>query len=238
MTRVAAQEGFEAFISEAIEITYREFNVITALQGVHTPGSGTVDRLLKQSDTLDRRVVRPELRAFRADVMEQFNVLLEYVTSDAGIEAYRDELLATDRYAQSIRDSVAPERRERLQDRLVARQKRLGDAIEPIVTSPHEEYWAALLEQYDREGALALVEENFEFTGPLRADRDGFALQTQIDPSDVLSGVGSLLGDAIPAFTVEYTDEAVRAMRTAERQVIAETKADVERRFDAHGSGG
>ncbi|MFB6228770.1 MAG: hypothetical protein ABEH88_09470 [Halobacteriales archaeon] len=238
MTRVAAQEGFEAFISEAIEITYREFNVITALQGVHTPGSGTVDRLLKQSDTLDRRVVRPELRAFRADVMEQFNVLLEYVTSHAGIEAYREELLATDRYAQSLRDSLSPERRKRLQDRLVARQKRLGDAIEPIVTSPHDEYWSALVEEYDRNAALALIEENFEFTSLLREERNAFAMEVRIDPADVLSGVGSLLGSAIPAFTVEYTDEAVRAMRTAERRVIAETRAEVESRFVEYGAGG
>lgn len=237
MTRAAAREGFEAFISEAIEITYREFNVVTALQGVRTPGSGTVDRLLKQSDALDRRVVRPELRAFRADVMEQFSVLLRYVTSDAGIDAYREELLATDRYAQSLRDSLPPERRKRLQDRLVARQKRLGDAIEPIVTSPHEEYWAALITEYDREAALALIEEHFEFTGLLRKETDAFAFETRIDPSDILSGVGSLLGNAIPAFTVGYTDEAVRAMRTAERQVIAETKAELERRFDAHEPG-
>ncbi len=238
MTRAAAQKGFETFIAEAIQLTYREFNVITALQGVNTPGSGTIDRLLKQSDTLDRRVVRPELRAFRADVMEQFDILLDYVTSDADIDAYRDELLATDRYAQSLRDSIPPERQNRLRNRLVVRQKRLGDAIEPIVTSPHDEYWVALIEEYDRESALCLVEENFEFTGLVREERDAFAMEARVDPSDVLSGIGSLLGDAIPAFTVEYTDEAVRAMRTAERQVIAETKAEVERRFDADGSGG
>jgi hypothetical protein len=237
VTRAAARDGFETFITDAIEATYREFNVVAALQGARTPGSGTVDRLLKQSDTLDRRVVRPELSAFRTDVIDQFDVLLEYVTSDADIGAYRGELLATDRYAQSMRDSLSPDRRERLEDRLLARQKRLGDAIEPIVTSPREEYWAALLEEYDRESALALVEENFEFTALVREERDAFALQTRIDPADVLSGVGTLLGGAMPTFTVEYTDEAVRAMRTAERQVIAETRAEIERRFDARGSG-
>jgi hypothetical protein len=237
VTRAAARDGFEAFISDAIETTYREFNVVSALQGARTPGSRTVDRLLKRSDTLDRRVVRPELRAFRADVIEQFDILLEYVTADTGIEAHREELLATDRYAQSMRDSLSPDRREHLEDRLLARQKRLGDAIEPIVTSPREEYWAALLEEYDRQSALDLVEENFEFTALLREERDAFALQTRIDPGDVLSRVGSFLGGAMPTFTIEYTDEAVRAMRTAERQVIVETQTEVERRFDASESG-
>jgi hypothetical protein len=237
VTRGAAREGFETFITEAIETTYREFNVVAALQGARTPGSGTVDRLLKRSEALDRRVVQPELRAFRADVVDQFDVLLEYVTAEEGIEPYREKLLAADRYAESIREDVPADRRKRLENRLVARQKRLGDAIEPIVNSSHGEYWTALLETFDRDDALALVEEHFEFTGPLREDRDAFALQTRIDPGEILSGVGSLLGGAMPTITVEYTDEAVRAMRTAERQVIAETKTDVERRFDAAGDG-
>lgn len=237
MTRAAAREGFEAFITDAVETTYREFNVVAALQGTRTPGSGTIDRLLKQSDALDRRVVRPELRAFQADVLDQFDVLLEYVTSGEDIGAYREELLAADRYAQSMREGVSPERRERLEDRLIARQERLGDAIEPIVASARDDYWAALAETFDREGALALVEEHFEFTGPLREHRDAFVLRTRIDPGDVLSGVGSLLGGAMPTITVEYTDEAVRAMRTAERQVIAETKAEIEERFDAADAG-
>ena len=57
VTREAAREGFRAFIGDAVDATYREFNVVAALQGAHTPGSGTIDRLLKQSDALDRRYV-------------------------------------------------------------------------------------------------------------------------------------------------------------------------------------
>jgi len=235
VTRAAAREAFETFITDAVEATYREFNVVAALQGARTPGSGTVDRLLKRSDALDRRVVRPELRAFRADVIDQFDVLLAYVTSGEDVEAYREELLAADRYANSMREGLPPDRRKRLEDRLLARQRRLGDAIEPIVASPRDGYWPALLEAFDREGALALIEEHFEFTGPLREERDAFALRTRIDPADVLPGVGSLLGSAMPEITVEYTDEAVRAMREAERRVIAETRAEIRERFDAAG---
>lgn len=233
MTRAAAREGFETFIRDAVETTYREFNVVAALQGTRGPGSDVVDRLLKQSAALDRHVVRPELRAFRRDVIDQFEILLEYVASEEPIEGYREELLAADRYAQSIRTTVPPERRERLRDRLLSRQRKLGDAIEPIVASPRDSYWRALVESFDRAAALSLIETHFEFTGPLRDHRDAFVLRTRVDPGDVLSGAASLLGGAMPAVTVEYTDEAVRAMRHAEREVIAETSAEVEERFDA-----
>jgi hypothetical protein len=233
VTRTAAREGFEAFIGDAVERTYREFNVVAALQGARGPGSDVVDRLLKRSGALDRRVVRPELRAFQRDVMDQFDVLLEYVASDDPVEAYREELLAADRYAQSLRESIPAERRERLEDRLLARQRELGDAIEPIVASSRDSYWRALVESFEQEGALTLVERHFEFTGPLRDHRDAFVLRTRIDPGDVLSGAVSILGGAMPTFTVEYTDEAVRAMRHAEREVIAETRVEVEERFDA-----
>ena len=233
MTRTAAREGFQAFIADAVEHTYREFDVVAALEGTHGPGSDTIDRLLKRSDALNRRVVRPELRAFRTDVIDQFDVLLEYVASGDDIEAYREELLAADRYAQSMRDTLPRDRRERLRSRLLARQRRLGEAIEPIVAAEEDAYWAALLETFDREEALELVEERFTFTGPLREDRDAFVLQTEIDPGDVLSGVGSLLGGVLPTITVEYTDEAVRAMRNAEKQVIADTQVEIEARFDA-----
>jgi len=233
VTREAAREGFRAFIGDAVDATYREFNVVAALQGAHTPGSGTIDRLLKQSDALDRRVVRPELRAFKSDVLDQFEVLLEYVDSGEPIGAYREELLAADRYAQSMRETVDSGRRRRLEDRLIERQQGLGDAIAPVVDSPHDDYWVAVADTLDREAAIDLVETHFEFSGPLRAHRDAFVLRTRIDPGEILSGAASLLGGAMPTITVEYTDEAIRAMRTAEREVIAEARADVEERFDA-----
>ncbi|MFB6295406.1 MAG: hypothetical protein ABEH66_01010 [Halobacteriales archaeon] len=233
MTRAAALEGFEEFIGEAVQATYREFNVVAALQGANTPGSNVVDRLLKQSEALDRRVVRPELRAFQSDVIDQFEILLSYVDSGEPIGAYREDLLAADRYAKSLRESVSGERRERLEDLLVERQQRLGDAIEPIVASPDDSFWRALVESFDREAAQHLIETHFEFTGPLQTHPDAFVLQTRIDPGDILSGPASLLGSAMPSLTVEYTDEALRAMRAAEAEVIRETQAEVEDRFDA-----
>lgn len=232
MTRTAARDGFETFIDAAIEKTYSEFSVASALQGTRGPGSNVIDRLLKQSDALDRRVVKPELRAFRSDVLSQFEVVLDYATGEEPIERYREELLAADRYAKSMRPTLGAERAAEIRDRLVDRQRRLGDAVEPIVASPEAEFWPAVEQALEEAQAIDLVETHFEFTGPLRDDRDAFVLETTIDAGEILSGFAGLLAGAAPTFSVEYTDEAVRAMRAAEQAIVAETTAEVRSRFD------
>jgi hypothetical protein len=231
VTRQAAREGFETFVDDAIAVTAEEFSVARALrQGVRGPGGRVVDRLLKDSDALWERVVRPELDAYRDQICTQFDVVLDYVADDAGIDAYRADILAVDSYAEALRDTVRGERRERIHDDLVARQQALGDAVAPLVAAPEEEFWAALATAYDHDRAVSLVEDHFAFTGPLRAERDAYVMATTFDPADVLGGFGSLLG-GLPTVEVEYTDEAIRSMRRAEQTVIAETKREITRRF-------
>lgn len=231
MTREAARTGFETFVEDAITYTAEEFSVSRALrQGTRGPGGSVVDRLLKNSDALWERVVRPELDAYRDQILSQFDVVLDYVEDDAGIDAYRDDLLAVDSYAGALRETLDPERRARIQNDLVTRQQRLGDAVEPLVAAPEGDFWAALEGAFEHDRAVSLVEDHFAFTGPLRAERDAFQMAVTFDPADVLGGLGSLLG-GLPTVEVDYTDEAIRAMRRAEQRVIAETKRDIGRRL-------
>ena len=231
MTREAARTGFETFVEDAVTVTAEQFSVSRALrQGVRGPGGRLVDRLLKNSDALWERVVRPELDDYRDQILRQFDVVLDYVEDDAGIDAYRSDILAVDSYAASLREDVGANRRSDIHDALVTRQQRLGDAVEPLVTAPEDEFWAALETTYDRERAASLVENHFAFTGPLREWRPAFRMATTFDPADVVGGLGSLLG-GLPTVEVEYTDEAIRAMRRAEQTVITETRREVDRRL-------
>jgi len=60
---------------------------------------------------------------------------------------------------------------------------------------------------------------------------DIIARDTQFDPADILGGASGLLAGRLPTIEVEYTDEALRSMRRAERQVIDETKTEIARRY-------
>lgn len=232
MTREAARTGFEQFVEDAIDVTAEQFSVSRALrQGVRGPGGKAVDQLLKDSETLWRRVVQPELDAYRDQILTQFDIVLDYAESDAGIDAYREELLAVDSYAEALRDDIGTKRRAELHDRLVARQQGLGDAVVPIVEAEADDFWQAAAAAFDREQATSLVEDHFTFTTPLREHRSAFRMQTSFDPGDVLGGLGSLLGSGLPTVEVEYTDEALRSMRRAEQTVIAETKRELDHHF-------
>jgi len=232
VTRDAARAGFERFVEDAITHTAEQFSVSRALrQGVRGPGGKAVDRLLNDSDALWERVVQPELDAYRDEILQQFDVVLDYVESEEPIDAYRRDLLAVDSYAGALRDDITGERRETIHDELVARHRRLGDAVTPIVGAAADDFWTAASTVFDRAAATALVEDHFTFTTPLQERRDAYRMQTAFDPSEVLGGLGSLLGGGLPRIEVEYTDEALRSMRRAEQRVIAETKRELDRHF-------
>ena len=223
MTRRAVAAGFESFVDDALSAAADEFSVSRALAGA----SGPVDRLLDRSDALHRRVVRPELRSYRRSILDQFDATLDRAEAvAAGAEPDGPAaLLASDPFADALRPALSPARRERLRDRLVERQRRLSEAVVPLLDHPADEFWPAVVGALDRRTAERLVGEQFRFTEPVVADRDAFAFTTRIDTGELLAlPIG-------PTITVEYTDEAVRAMRAAEARVIETAEREIDRRY-------
>lgn len=229
MTREAVVEGYERFLGDAVEQTVEAFSLTRAVQnGVETPGSGLVDKLLKNSERVQQTVVQPELEGFRDRAFEQFDVLLDYAESDEGIEAYRDPLTSVGAFETELRDDLSPERREEVLDFMVGRYERFGDALVPLLESDETEFWPAAVAALTADQAHELVEEHFRYTKPLREYPDAFRLVATVDASDVIGPFGLLAG----SLTVVYTDEAVRATAAAEDTVIREVKGEIDSRFD------
>ena len=232
MTRAAVRQGFEHFVEDAIDTTAEHFSVARALRnGVSGPGGSAVDRLLKSSDTIWRRVVEPELQTYRRQTLAQFDAILDYAESDEGIEAYRKQIFEHDAFASAIREDVTQARRSEVVEALLERHRKLGDATVPLIESPEDDFWEAARTTIDREAAERLVEQRFVFVDPIRPHTDAIAMRTTLDPGEVLGGLGGLLGGGLPTLDVEYTDEAIRAMRRAEQAVITDAKQEIDRRF-------
>jgi hypothetical protein len=229
VTREAVVEGYERFLGDAVEQTVEAFSLTRAVQnGVETPGSGLVDKLLKNSERVQQTVVQPELEGFRDRAFEQFDVLLDYAESDEGIEAYRDPLTSVGAFETELRDDLSSERREEVLDFMVGRYERFGDALVPLLESDETEFWPAAVAALTADQAHELVEEHFRYTRPLREYPDAFRLVATVDASDVIGPFGLLAG----SLTVVYTDEAVRATAAAEDTVIREVKGEIDSRFD------
>ena len=229
MTREAVVQGYERFVGDAIEQTVEEFSLTRALQnGVSAPGGGIVDKLLKNSGRVRRKVVQPELDMYRDRAFEQFDVLLDYVVSDEEIDAYRDRLADVGAFEQEFREDLPSERRETVLDFMMGRYERLGEALVPLIDSPETEFWEAAVAELNAEEATVLVEEHFRYTRPLREYPDAFQLVASIKGTDVFGPFGLAFG----SIDVIYTEEAIRATTVAEEAVIEETKGDIADRFE------
>ncbi len=232
MTREAVIDGFEEFISEAITETMAEFSVTRALQnGVQGPGSRTVDRLVKETPTIQQEVVEPQLRSYRDQTVNQFNVILDYAESDDPIDAYRQELLDVGAFASEIRTGIPERRQQQAREALIERHRQLGDAVVPLLESPESTFWGAARDALTADESNRLVETHFAFSQPIQEYSDAYALSTELDLSIVLGRVGRLLGD--PTIEVEYTDEALRALQRAEQQVIHNAKQEIATKFES-----
>ncbi|AFZ74350.1 hypothetical protein [Natronobacterium gregoryi] len=230
MTRTAAESGFETFVNDTIETTRREFSVARALEGTGLGAGGiVVDKLRRNADALERAVVEPELDTYRRRSVEQFRLVLECVDSGEPVDAVADELLERDGYVAALAPQAEPSKRRAIEEATLERLQRLRDGVEPIVQRPEKRFWPAARAAFDAGEATDLVDEAFPFTDPLQRHREAFAFVVEVDPGDVLGGRFTA---SLPSVSLEYTDEAVRAMCRAERQVIAETKREIGRQFD------
>lgn len=230
MTRTAARRGFETLLEELSEAAIEEFDVGAALEGSASgPAGKAIDRLVGESRLVRREVVRPELRTYREDTLDQFDVLLEYVEDDVHFNEYVDDVLAEDRFVDALRPDVSRERRAEVLEWLAKERHALASAVEPIVGAPEPEFWPAVRTAFDREEARAFVDEQFRLAEPFRRHGDAFAFQAELDPGDLLGGP---LTSRLPTISVEYTTEAARALEHAERTVLEETNSEIERRFD------
>lgn len=215
MTRQAVRAGFVHFVDRAVDATAEAFSVGRALGGRWGPATRAIDGLAGRSDTLQARLVEPELEAYRGQVIEQFDVLLDAVESDEPVAARREAVLARDAFLDALRPDLPAERRERIEDEVFARHADLGEAVRPLLAAESDDFWAAADAALSVADTKALVREQFAFTEPLRAHRNAFRFATTLEPG----------------IELEFTDEAIRAMHRAERQVVAETLAEVDARL-------
>jgi hypothetical protein len=232
MTRTAARRGFDHYVSEMMDVAFREFDVVAAMTDGSRRGSNrVVNRLLKKSERLERRVVKPELDDYERSIEQQFDIVLDYAADrDASFDEYRDDILARDLFARQLDPGLSSSEAAAVRDRILERHRTIGEATRPLLDADADEFWDAMVETFDHEEARDRIEQYFAFTDPVRDHPDAFRFETTVDTGAI---VGGIVGKGLPSITVEFTEEAIRTMHRAETVVTDRALREADRQYDA-----
>jgi hypothetical protein len=232
MTREAVEGELHDAVEAMMDAVYEEFDVVRAVRGgggAGPTGSRTVSALVKRNRVLDRHLVRPELERYRENARRQVSTMLDAVAAGDPVESRREALLDASVYVDALRSGTPASTREAVETAVVERFARAGRALDPLVRSDATAFWPALRAELDREAAEELVAANFSFAPRMREFRDALAFETRLDPGELLDGP---LASRLPAPTVDYTDESLRAMSRGETRVRRSYERELDRRLD------
>jgi hypothetical protein len=202
-SREAVLGKFEEFMEEIIEDALSEFEPFRVVNMNRLPGNSTAKSVL-------RPLIEDELRRFRANIENQFDIVMDYAeTGDT--EENRRRFLRSDIFYQNFEGS---ERRQ-LEHDLTERMKMMGDDMAPLLETGEDDFWDAAIASYDEDEAREMLPKHFAYTETVREYQDDLHLTIEI-------------GSGVLSTEIEYTDEAMRVLDIAETNL----RNDLERRVD------
>jgi hypothetical protein len=232
MTRDAVEAELHDVVDATMDAVYEEFDVVRAVGRSRNgaAGSRAVSALVKRNRALDRHLVRPELDRYRENARRQVSTTLDAVEAGEPVARHREALLAASVYREALAADAPPETRAAVEAAVVERFERAGETVAPLVESEETSFWAAARAELSREAVEELLAANVSFAPRMREFRDALTFETRLDPGAVLDGP---FASRLPAVTVDYTDEALRAMYRGETRVRRAYEREIDRRFDA-----
>lgn len=202
-SREAVLNKFEDFMEEIIDDALSEFEPLRIVNMNRLPGNSTAKSVV-------RPVIREELNFFRANIEQQFEVVMDYAET-GNVDKNRRRFLRSDIFYQNFEGS---ERRQLERD-LTRRMRNMGDDMAPLIETGEDNFWDAAVAAYDEDEAREMLPKHFAYTDTVREYQDDLSLTVEIG--------GRVLGTEI-----EYTDEAMRVLDIAETNL----RNDLERRVE------
>ncbi|MFW5984026.1 MAG: hypothetical protein ACOCRA_02375 [Halobacteria archaeon] len=202
-SREAVLGKFEEFMEEIIEDALSEFEPLRIVNMNRLPGNSTAKSVL-------RPLIENELRRFRANIENQFDIVMDYAeTGDA--DKHRREFLRSDIFYQNFEGSE----RRRLERDLTERMKNMGDDMAPLLETGEDDFWDAAVASYDEDEARRMLPKHFAYTDTVRGYQEDLNLTVKV-------------GSGVLSTEIEYTDEAMRVLDIAETNL----RNDLERRVN------
>ena len=212
MTEEAVRRQFDAFIEWMDRYVSEEVNPLN-----------TIDvpiRLPKEAvNAALRPLVRQEVDSVGASFERKFVIVVDCASGDT-VEERREEYLRSDAFYTNADGEV----REEIGRELIENLRTMSDNIRPLVESERDDFWEAVTEVYDGEGAKAAILDGFDYSKMARKYADRVDLTVTVR-------AGFLKKE------IEYTDEAVRALTVAEKRLRDDVTKEIERQYGDANSG-
>jgi hypothetical protein len=155
--------------------------------------------------------IREEMMRLRTGYERGLKASLDYAEEIAlgggSFGKYEDEILGTDGWYARYEGDHA----EGFAEELVERYRRIGDAFTPIVRSDETGFWEAARDVYTRDETVNALRRVLGYSDLLGTYSDDVNLRT-----------------AVASMEVEYTDEALRALRVTEEDVLGRLTAKAD----------
>jgi len=205
-SREAVLDKFEEFMEEIIDDALGEFEPLRVVNVRRLPGNSTAKSVL-------RPLIEDELRRFRANIENQFDIVMDYAeTGDT--DKHRREFLRSDIFYQNFEGA----NRRELERDLTERMKNMGDDMAPLLETGEDGFWDAAVAAYDEDEAREMLPKHFAYTETVRDYQDDLNLTIEI-------GTGFLSTE------IEYTDEAMRVLDIAETNLRNDLLRRIEERY-------
>lgn len=192
-----------------MDIGVSEFKPLR-VANLHLPGN-------EQAKTVLQPLIRSELRKYRNNLIEQFDVMLDCVEArmhGGSIENYERRFLEYDMFYSNYEKSRG---KKELRRDLVTRFDGLIDDLVPVLETGEPDFWRAVPNVYTEEEARELLDSHFSYMDTVEEYTDGITLSMTV-------------GGRLIKTEVEYTDEAFRVLAVSEeemKQKVGETVDEV-----------
>lgn len=213
MTEQAVRRQFDAFIDRMDRYVAEEVNPLNAVDSRIRLPKGAVNAAL-------RPFVRSEVNTVGSSFEKKFSIVVDCAAGDT-VEDRREEYLRADAFYTSADRRV----REDLGRKLTESLRRMSGNVRPLVESEHDDFWEAVADVYDEEGAKKAILESFDYSGTAQKYADKVDLTVTVK-------AGVLSKD------IEYTDEAVRSLTAAEKRLRRDVTAEIEKLYSGSATQG
>jgi len=211
MTEEAVRRQFDAFIDRMDRYVSEEVNPLNTIDVPIRLPKEIVNAAL-------RPLVRREVDSVGSSFERKFVIVVDCASGDT-VDERREDYLRADAFYTNADEEV----RDEIGRELIENLRTMADNIRPLIKSERDDFWEAVAEVYDEEGAKAAIRDGFDYSDTARRYADRVDLIVTVR-------AGFLKKE------IEYTDEAVRALTIAEKRLREDVTKDIEGLYADSGS--